>query len=83
MTARFDAELLARGRDWSDDEHSDGAIAFTYEQIAPDEFLVECRVVSPDLRKKITDEFMASESQNSIVFYPLFEGEISPFIIES
>ena len=83
MTPRFKAEYLARGRDWSNDEYSDGAIAFTYEQIAPDESLVECRVVSPDLRQKITDAFMASGSQNAIVFYPLFEGEVSPYGIES
>lgn len=83
MTARFQSELLARGRNWSDDEYSDGAIAFTYEQIAPDESLVECRVVSPNLRQKITDAFMASDSQNAIVFYPLFEGEVSPHGIES
>jgi hypothetical protein len=39
--------------------------------------------VSPDLRERITDEFMATESQNAIVFYPLFEGEVSPYGIES
>lgn len=83
MTSRFKAEYLARGRDWSNDEYSDGAIAFTYEQIAPDESLAECRIVSPDLRERITDEFMASECQNAIVFYPLFEGEVSPHGIES
>lgn len=83
MTARFEAEMLARGRDWSNDEYSDGAFAFTYEQISPDESLVEVKVVSPELRQKITNDFLASESKNAIVFYPLFEGEISPFIIES
>ena len=83
MTARFESETSTRGRDWSNDEYSDGAVAFTYEQIAPDESLVESRVVSPELRRKITEDFMASDSQNAIVFYPLFEGEISPYVIES
>jgi hypothetical protein len=83
MTARFESEISARGRDWSNDEYSDGAIAFTYEQIAPDESLVESRVVSPHLRQKITNDFLASDSRNAIVFYPLFEGEISPYVIES
>jgi hypothetical protein len=83
MTARFEAEILTRGRDWSNDEYSEGAIAFTYEQIAPDESLVEVRVVSPELRLRITKDFFASDSHNAIVFYPLFEGEISTFIIES
>lgn len=83
MTSRFKSEFMARGRDWSDDEYSDGAIAFTYEQIAPDGSLVECRIVSPPLRQKITQDFLASDSKNAIVFYPLFEGEISPYVIES
>lgn len=83
MTARFEAEFLTRGRDWSNDEYSDGAIAFNYEQIAPDESLVEVKVVSPELRQRIAKEFLASDSKNAIVFYPLFEGDIPPFIIES
>lgn len=82
MTARFEAEILSRGRDWSNDEYSEGAIAFTYEQIAPDESLVEVKVVSPKLRQKIANDFLASDSKNAIVFYPLFEGEISLSIIE-
>lgn len=82
MTARFDREVLLKGRDWSNDEFSEGAVAFVYEQIAPDESVVASRIVSPELRSTITAQFVASDSKNVIVFYPLFDGEISPAEIE-
>ena len=76
MTARFQAELAKLGRDWSDNKMSDQATAFMYEQIAPDETVVATGLVTLTKRDKITKEFLAEDSQNVIVFYPLFQGDI-------
>jgi len=77
MTARFQAELAKLGRDWSDSNLSDQAIAFMYEQIAPDETVVASGIVSSiGQREEITREFLAKDNQNVIVFYPLFSGDL-------
>ena len=76
MTARFQAELAKLGRDWSDRNLSDQATAFMYEQIAPDETVVATGLVTPAKRQKIAKDFLAQDSQNVIVFYPLFQGDI-------
>jgi hypothetical protein len=76
MTARFQTELATRGRDWSDNKMSDLAPGFVYEQIAPDETVVATGLVTLAKRNKITKEFLAKDSQNVIVFYPLFEGDV-------
>jgi hypothetical protein len=82
MTQRFEEEMARHGRDWSKNENESGAIGFIYEQIAPDDSVVVSKLVSPELRKQITEEFLASESPNSIVFYPVFEEEIPRSYIE-
>ena len=76
MTARFQAELAKLGRDWSDSNLSDQATAFMYEQIAPDETVVATGLVTHAKRNQISQEFLARDSQNVIVFYPLFQGDI-------
>lgn len=82
MTARFQAELATLGRDWSDKHMSDQATVFMYEQIAPDETVVATGLVTLAKRDKITKEFLAKDSQNVIVFYPLFRGDIPAELIE-
>jgi hypothetical protein len=82
MTKRFDEEMALHGRDWSKNENEYGSIGFLYEQIAPDDSVVVSKLVSPELRKQITEEFLASDSPNSIVFYPIFEEEIPRSYIE-
>ena len=82
MTARFQAELAKLGRDWSDGNLSDQATAFMYEQIAPDETVVATGLVTLAKRQKITQEFLAQDSQNVIVFYPLVQGDIPAELIE-
>lgn len=76
MTARFQAELETKGRDWSDNLLSDQAVAFMYEQIAPDEIVVASGIVSISQRVELTREFLAKDNRNVIVFYPLFEGDL-------
>jgi hypothetical protein len=76
MTVRFQAELAKRGRDWSDSNLSDQATAFMYEQIAPDETVVATGLVTHAKRNQISQEFLAKDNQNVIVFYPLFQGDI-------
>lgn len=76
MTARFQAELATKGRDWSDNLLSDQAAAFMYEQIAPDETVVASGIVSISKRAELTSEFLAKDSRNVIVFYSVFEGDI-------
>ena len=82
MTARFQAELAKLGRDWSDNKMSDQATGYIYEQIAPDETVVASGVVTIAKREQITREFLAKDSQNVIVFYPLFEGDIPVELLE-
>ena len=76
MTARFQAELATRGRDWSDNKLSDKATAFMYEQITPDETVVASGIVSISQRANVAREFLAKDNQNVIVFYPLFAGDL-------
>ena len=76
MTARFQAELATRGRDWSDNKLSDQAAGFMYEQIAPDETVVSSGIVSISKRAEMTREFLAKDNQNVIVFYPLLAGDL-------
>jgi hypothetical protein len=82
MTARFQAELAKLGRDWSENIVSDQATGYMYEQIAPDETVVASGVVTIAKREQITWEFLAKDSQNVIVFYPLFEGDIPAELLE-
>jgi hypothetical protein len=82
MTQRFEEEMALNGREWSKNENEAGSIGFLYEQIAPDKSVVVSKLVSPQLRKEITDVFLASESPNAIVFYPVFEEEIPRSYIE-
>jgi hypothetical protein len=82
MTARFQAELAKLGRDWSDNKTSDQATGYMYEQIAPDETVVASGVVTIAKREQITREFLAKDSQNVIVFYPLFKGDIPAELLE-
>jgi hypothetical protein len=82
MTARFQAELAKLGRDWSDNKMSDQATAFMYEQIAPDETVVATGLVTHAKRNQISQEFLAKDSQNVIVFYPLFQGDIPIELLE-
>jgi hypothetical protein len=82
MTKRFEEEMALHGRDWSKNENESGSIGFLYEQIAPDDSVVVSKLVSPQLRQHITNEFLASESPNAIVFYPVFEEEIPRSSIE-
>jgi hypothetical protein len=82
MTARFQAELAKLGRDWSDSNLSDQATGFMYEQIAPDETVVATGLVTLAKRDKIARDFLAKDSQNVIVFYPLVEGDIPAELIE-
>ena len=76
MTERFQAELAARGRDWSDTIVSDNVVGYLFEQIAPDESVVESGLVKGSLRGEMTLEFLAQDNQNVIVFYPLYEGDL-------
>jgi hypothetical protein len=76
MTARFQAELATKGRDWSDNTLSDQAAAFMYEQIAPDETVVASGIVSISERSTLTREFLSKDNENVIVFYPLFPGDL-------
>ena len=76
MTSRFQAEMAKLGRDWSDNSLSDKAAAFMYEQIAPDESVVGSGIVSISQRATMAREFLARDSQNVIVFYPLFVGDL-------
>ena len=76
MTARFQAELVKLGRDWSDSNLSDQATAFMYEQIAPDETVVASGIVSISQRATMAREFLAKDNQNVIVFYPLYSGDL-------
>lgn len=82
MTARFQAELAKLGRDWSDSNLSDQVAGFMYEQIGPDETVVATGLVTLAKRQKITQEFLAQNSQNVIVFYPLVQGDIPAELIE-
>ena len=82
MTARFQAELAKLGRDWSDRNLSDQATAFMYEQIAPDETVVATGLVTHAKRTQISQDFLAKDSQNVIVFYPLFQGDIPNELLE-
>jgi hypothetical protein len=76
MTERFQAELAARGRDWSDTIVSDQVIGYLFEQIAPDETVVVCGLIRESKRAEMTREFLAQDNQNVIVFYPLYEGDL-------
>jgi hypothetical protein len=76
MTARFQAELAARGRDWSDTVVSDQVVGYLFEQIAPDETVVVCGLIRKSKRAEMTREFLAQDNQNVIVFYPLYEGDL-------
>lgn len=76
MTERFQAELAARGRDWSDIFVSDHVVGYLFEQIAPDESVVESGLVKEAKRAEMTRDFLAKDNQNAIVFYPLYEGDI-------
>ena len=76
MTERFQAELAARGRDWSDTHVSGNVVGYLFEQIAPDESVVESGLLKGSLRAAMTREFLAQDNQNVIVFYPLYEGDL-------
>ena len=76
MSNRFQAELAARGRDWSDNVVSDQVIGYLFEQMAPDESVVASGLIRESKRAEMTREFLAQDNQNAIVFYPLFEGDI-------
>jgi len=76
MSDRFQAELAARGRDWSDNVVSDQVIGYLFEQMAPDESVVASGLIRESKRAEMTREFLAQDNQNAIVFYPLFEGDI-------
>jgi hypothetical protein len=76
MTERFQAELAARGRDWSDTILSDHVVGYLFEQIAPNETVVVCGLIRESKRAELTREFLAQDNQNVIVFYPLFEGDL-------
>jgi hypothetical protein len=76
MTERFQAELAARGRDWSDTVVSDQVIGYIFEQMAPDESVVASGLIRESKRAELTREFLAQDNQNVIVFYPLYEGDL-------
>ena len=76
MTDRFQAELAARGRDWSDTLVSDPVVGYLFEQIAPDEKVVVCGLIREAKRAEMTREFLAQDNQNAIVFYPLYAGDL-------
>jgi hypothetical protein len=76
MSDRFQAELAARGRDWSHTVVSDQVIGYLFEQMAPDESVVASGLIRESKRAEMTREFLAQDNQNAIVFYPLFEGDI-------
>jgi len=76
MSDRFQAELAARGRDWSDTVVSDQVIGYLFEQMAPDESVVASGLIRESKRAEMTREFLAQDNQNAIVFYPLLEGDI-------
>jgi hypothetical protein len=76
MSDRFQAELAARGRDWSDTVVSDQVIGYLFEQMTPDESVVASGLIRESKRAEMTREFLAQDNQNAIVFYPLLEGDI-------
>jgi hypothetical protein len=76
MTERFQAELAARGRDWSDTHVSGNVVGYLFEQIAPDEQVVVGGLIRESKRAEMTREFLAQDNQNVIVFYPLYEGDL-------
>ena len=76
MTERFQAELAARGRDWSDTIVSDHVVGYLFEQITPDETVVVCGLIREAKRAEMTREFLAQDNQNVIVFYPLYAGDL-------
>jgi hypothetical protein len=80
MTSRFEAELAIRGRDWSDKDLAEHARAYMFEQISPDEKVVDSGIVSLDRRAEITRAFLEKDSKNVIVFYPLFTGDLPEII---
>jgi hypothetical protein len=76
MTERFQAELAARGRDWSDTIVSGRVIGYLFEQMAPDESVIASGLIRSSKRAEMTREFLAQDNQNAIVFYPLYEGDL-------
>jgi hypothetical protein len=76
MTERFQAELAARGRDWSDTTVSDQVVGYLFEQIAPDETVVASGLIRDSKRAEMTRELLAQDNQNVIMFYPLYEGDL-------
>ena len=76
MTERFQAELAARGRDWSYTGVSAHVVGYLFEQISPDETVVVCGLIRESKRAELTREFLAQDNQNVIVFYPLYEGDL-------
>ena len=76
MSDRFQAELAARGRDWSDTVVSDQVIGYLFEQMAPDESVIASGLIRKSKRAEMTREFLAQDNENAIMFYPLFEGDI-------
>ena len=84
MTARFEAEFLTRGRDWSKDEYSEGAIAFTYEQIAPDVRVALQRLNSGQYKvpREIRFEAIPKTSTGKIQKFQLRERAKSSSAIE-
>lgn len=82
MTERFQAELAARGRDWSDTSVSDHVVGYLFEQIAPDESVVESGLVKESKRAEMTRDFLAKDNENAIVFYPLYEGDLPEGVFE-
>jgi hypothetical protein len=76
MTERFQAELAARGRDWSDTIVSGWVIGYLFEQMAPDESVIESGLIRSSKRAQMTHDFLAQDTQNVIVFYPLYAGDV-------
>jgi hypothetical protein len=76
MTERFQAQLAARGRDWSDTIVSDQVIGYLFEQMAPDESVIASGLIRSSKRAEMTREFLSQDNQNAIVFYPLYEGDV-------
>jgi hypothetical protein len=76
MTERFQAELAARGRDWSDNIVSDNIVGYLFEQIATDEQVWASGLIRKSKRAEMVREFLAQDNQNVIVFYPLYEGDL-------
>ena len=76
MTERFQAELAARGRDWSDNIVSDNIVGYLFEQIATDEQVWASGLIRKSKRAEMVREFLAQDNENVIVFYPLYEGDL-------